>query len=378
MGKKITSIHELLKGVQPRTAHPFLMYENIINTPKLMNECLDSDSLGTLKKVALLIERKGIKKLFFCGFRSSLFAGEILGLGFDQKVNIPYATANPFEMQHYLPSDLNKNSAVVIISSSGNTSLIQKVAELAHNKGAMIIVLTDNPDKGIFPMADHVIFGCGGIDLIVSKTRGFSTALIRGYMLIAYLLEHKQPTTFFEEAKILPAIAEKSIVQNEESIIEIAASWSNVKKVLSVGIGPNIWAAQETALTMMKTNGIPSLAFEMEEFCHGPELTLNSSTGVILFQSGAIGIEKTNTVANAVVVAGAKLVIISDSQNAEWPNEAVKIFVPKMDELFTPSVMILPAQLLVYYLAIKLGRNPDLGGVVDNPQILEVINTLHP
>jgi glutamine---fructose-6-phosphate transaminase (isomerizing) len=120
------------------------------------------------------------------------------------------------------------------------------------------------------------------------------------------------------------------------------------------------------------------MAFEMEEFCHGPELTLNPSTGVILFQSGEIGIEKTITVANAVIAAGSKLAIISNNQNADWPNEAAKLFVPKMDDLFTPSVMILPAQLLVYYLAIKLGRNPDLGGVVDNPQILDVINTLHP
>jgi fructoselysine-6-P-deglycase FrlB-like protein len=251
MGKIITSIDEILKGVQPRNAHPFLMYENIINTPVLMNECLDSVSLDALKEGALLIERRSIKKLFFCGFRSSLFAGEILGLGFDQKVKIPYATANPFEMQHYLPSDLAENSAVFIISSSGNTSLIQKVAELAHNKDATIIIFTDNPDKGIFPMADQVIVGPGGIDLIVSKTRGFSTALFRGYLLIALLLDHKQPSSFYKEVRTLPQIAEKSIIQNKENIIELATSWSNVNKVLSVGIGPNVWTAQETALTMM-------------------------------------------------------------------------------------------------------------------------------
>jgi glucosamine--fructose-6-phosphate aminotransferase (isomerizing) len=272
---------------------------------------------------------------------------------------------------------LDKNSALIIISSSGNTPLFERVAELAKKKGALVVVLTDNPDAKLNLLADSIVIGPGGIDPLVSKTRGFGTALIRGFMLIALISDLLLKRNISEAVYSLPGISEKSLSDNENNIREIVNKWGNISKYLSAGIGPNVWTAHETALTMMKTNGMPSLGFEIEEFCHGPELTLNSDTGVFLYQSNGVGIEKTIIAAKAVIAAGAKLAVITNNQDAEWPNEAAIITVQKSEDLFSPLIMILPAQLFIYYTALKLGRNPDIGGIVDNPKISEVIKVLH-
>jgi|LDZU01.1.fsa_nt_gi glucosamine--fructose-6-phosphate aminotransferase (isomerizing) len=377
MEKKMPSVMELLEKAKDRKQHPFLMYENIINTPSLMRECLKDSCYESVQRLAELIVKRKIKKIFFGGCGTSLFAGEVIGRAFDSLLKIPFSAEDPFETLIYPPSDLDKESAFLIITHSGNTLVDRQAAQLAKKRGALVIAFTDNPDAAIIPLVDHVVVGPGGRDTAIPKTRSYVTALFRGFMLVSMISDRRFDTDLMTEVKKLPEISEKAINENETKIKKLVKKWGARNRYLSAGIGPNAWTALEAALKMMETNGMPSFGFEMEEYCHGPELSLNEGSGVFLYQSGVIGLERTVSAAKATIATGAKLMVITNQPNAEWPKKADILEVPKTHDLFSPIPFILPSQLLVYYTALHLNRIPDIAGT-DNPKIKDVIKILHP
>jgi glucosamine--fructose-6-phosphate aminotransferase (isomerizing) len=368
---------DLLDKATKRDAHPYLFYENVQNTPVLMQQCLEGNCLQSIQELASIFHKKQFKKVFFSGCGTSLFAGKVIGFGFDQILKTPTSAEDPFETQIYPPSDLGKDTALIIITHSGNTLVDRQVAEMAKKLGVFIAAFTDNPEAAILSQVDHAVVGPGGRDIAIPKTRSYTTALLRGMMLVAEIANLGGDHSLWKEIETLPQNAEKTIRENEDLVKEFTQKWTKADRVYGVGVGPNAWTGLEFGLKMMETNGMPSFGFELEEYCHGVELSLTDQSAALFFQSGDIGLDRCIAAVKATAATGSKTAVISSNSEVKWPESTHAMLIPASHDLLSPILMILPAQLMVYYTALALGKNPDVAGT-DNPKIKEAISILHP
>lgn len=360
-----------------RTGHPFLMYDNITMTPSLLRGCISGDTFAQTEAMAKAIHQRGVKRFFFTGCGTSLFVGKQLSLAMEQVAGIPAQAENPFEMVHYPPLGLDADAALIVISHSGVTKADRDAIELARKRGALVGNFTDNPEAPIIAMSDASIVGPGGRDAAIPKTRSYTTALYRGLVLTYLLAGLKGRQVSLDELKSLPDKAESVVRSTEETVKAWAKAWADVDKYFGVGAGPNAWTGTEAALKMMETTGMVGQGFELEEYTHGPELSLDEHSGVIIFQADEATLVRAQTAAAASAAAGAKIAVITTLPGAKWVPEATVITVPSASVLASPVVMMLPAQMLVYYTALRLGRRPDVAGT-DNPKIRAAIQVLHP
>lgn len=372
-----TKAPEYMAKSGERKAHPFLMYDNIINTPTLLKECLEGSTYTQTETMAKALHERGARRLIFTGCGTSLFVGKQLVLALAQMAGMPGLAENPFELKHYPPVELDADAALVVISHSGVTKADRQAIELARQHGAFVCSFTDNPEAPIIGMSDTTIVGPGGRDAAIPKTRSYTTSYYRGLVLVALLAQLRGRTAPIDEIKALPALAEQVVRETEAAVRELATAWSEVDKYFGVGAGPNAWTGVEAALKMMETTGLVGQGFELEEYTHGPELSLDERSAAIFFQADEATVERAQTAAAATAAAGAKVAVVTSLTGAKWVEGATVIRVPQVPVLLSPTLMMLPAQMLVYYTALRLGRRPDVAGT-DNPKIRAAIQVLHP
>ncbi len=373
----VESLPDYMAKSGERQAHPFLMYDNIMMTPSLLEGCLEPACTAAVRDIATTLVERGVERIFFSGCGTSLFVGEQLVYAFEQLAGMQADAREPFEMTAYPPVGLDARAALIVISHSGNTLTDRRAADLARRRGAYVACLTDNPEAKLLQSVDAVVIGPGGRDMAIPKTRSYTTALMRGLMLASEVAKAKGRADLSVEIRSLPELSREVLGGAEEQIKRLVRDWSDVDRYLAAGPGPNGWTAVEAALKIMETVGLPAFGFELEEYTHGPELSLKETSGVILFQPDSPLIDRGLTAARATVAAGSKTLVVTSVPEAEWADGATVLAVPRVHDLLSPVLMILPAQLLVYYTALRLGLKPDMAGT-DNPKIRDAILILHP
>lgn len=375
MDAKNSPLPDYMAKSGERVQHPFLMYDNILATPDLLETCL-RDCTDAVHKVALKIRERGITRIFLTGCGTSMFVGKQLVYALEQVAGIPGMAENAFELLTYPPVELNSKAALIVISHSGNTLVDRQIAEMAKEKGAYVVCITDNPSAAVLPYAEDAIVGPGGLDSAIPKTRSYTTSLFRGLMLVAELTKDNGPE-FWNEIRRLPTLAHEILDQLEGKVKKLVDEWSTIDRYMAAGAGPNAWTSVEAALKMMEAVGFPANGFELEEATHGPELALSDRGGIIFFQSGKLGLTRALTASRAAHVAGAKVAVFTDLPEAGW-SEGIYVFpIPAVHDMLSPVLMIIPAQLIVYYTALRLGLKPDMAGT-NNPKIQDAILILHP
>lgn len=364
-GSSNTAVPEYMVRSGERVKHPFLMYDNIMMTPRLLSECAEGPVFDATRTLASELHRRGVERIYFTGCGTSLFVGKQLALASEVLAGIPAHAENPYELVHYPPVELDSAAALIVVSHSGRTKADREAIDMARSQGAYVASFTDNPDAPILAVSDSAVVGPGGPDHAIPKTRSYTTALYRGLVLVGLLAQMRNRPAPLEELKALPGQAKTVLEECESTIRTLGDSWSDVEKYFGVGSGPNVWTGTEAVLKMMETAGLVGQGFELEEYTHGPELSLDERSGVLLFQGDRDTLPRALTAVRASIAGGAKAAVITSLPEAEWGGEVSVIPVPKVPVTLSPILMILPAQLLVYHTALRLGRRPDVAGTDD-------------
>lgn len=375
--EKNPAITKLIEKATERTSHPFFFYENVKSIPECIKECLSEDGWRKISDIAAVIHKKNIKRIFLGGSGTSLNACNVIGKAFYQQLGIACFVDNPFESMLYPPSDFSSNDVMILISHSGNTLVNRQLAEKAKESGVFILAITDNPDALIIPLADATLIGPGGREIPIPKSRSYVTAMVLGLMLVAAISKIDGKDELKRQLADLPRLAQAAIDASEQDIKKIVADWGKIEKYFISGINMNTISGKEFALKLLEMICIPSMSFEMEEFCHGPELALNRKSAAIFLLAGEGGLKRVMDGVNASNLIGTKTAIITNSPSIQWPEATKVVRIPNTSETISPVLMILPAQLFAYYTALNLKINPDVGGAID-PKVKEATGLIHP
>ncbi|QAT62827.1 SIS domain-containing protein [Acidilutibacter cellobiosedens] len=255
------------------------MLDYVYETPQAVRNNV-KNSFNITKNLVDLFLKKDYKRLWIIASGSSYNASQCAKLFIEKYLNIEVKIISPFTFNYY-ESNLKDDDFAIVISQSGcSTNSIDSLKKLNELKIESIGV-TANLDSDFKDYATHIIdYGCG-IETVGYVTKGVVTLSVFLMLFSVEASYAKGNLTSEEKAMLLNQISDSMSTYEEITRNTLKLFKDNYKSFTSMtnayvcGCGISFGAALEGALKIGETIQIPAVAYEAEEFLHGPNLQLN-------------------------------------------------------------------------------------------------------
>lgn len=341
--KKIEwSVEQAKKG-----NYPHFMMKEINEQDETIKKAVEQD-LEFDKVVGVLKNANGI---IFCGCGTSYHACVSSSYIFSciAKKHVNLIIGSEFNNYECL---LNKKTVMIAVSQSGETADLLEAVKTAKKHGIIVISIVNVMGSSLTRLADYNIMMNSGPEICVLSTKSY-TAQLAILLLLAYSYADKK-----EEGKrlIIEAAAKvKEIIKNNEpKCKELAKKISDKNDMFLIGRDLAYPSALEGALKIKEVSYIHAEGFAGGELKHGTIALIEKGTPVIALTTDDT---KELILSNAAEVRsrGAFVIGINSKNNRIYD---YFLEVPAMNHA-DPILMIIPIQLLAYYLAIERNCDPD-------------------
>ncbi|MGF0033711.1 glutamine--fructose-6-phosphate transaminase (isomerizing) [Bariatricus sp. SGI.154] len=349
------------------------MMKEIHEQPKAVKDTINSvvtvdESSGAqidLSSVGLTEEEiRSISNIYIVACGSAYHVGVAAQYVIEDLVKVPVRVELASEFRYRKPL-LDKNGLVIIISQSGETADSLAALREAKAKGIRTLAIVNVIGSSIAREADNVFYTLAGPEIAVATTKAYSTQLVASYLLaiqFAYVRGELNMDKYRELITELQTIPDKisRVLEDKERIQWFASKFSNAKDVFFIGRGIDYAICLEGSLKMKEISYIHSEAYAAGELKHGTISLIEDGTLVIGVMTQSELYEK--TVSNLVEVKsrGAYLMGLAPYGKYEIEDTADFVtYVPRTDEHFTPSLAVIPLQLMGYYISVARGLDVD-------------------
>ena len=312
---------------------------------------LDKEKLKVLNRIQIVA----------CG--TSLHAAMIGKYLIEDLCGIP-VDVEPASEFIYRRTITDKNTLVIGVSQSGETADTITAIRQAKALSSHILIVTNRPDSTMAREADSLVPVNAGIEVSVAATKSYMAQLISFYLLAIYMAEVKETDTKIlteikHELIMLPQKLEE-ILANKESIQACARKFANSKDFIFIARGINFPTALEGALKLKEISYINATGYTAGELKHGPIAMLDESMPVLsILMSGKV-YEKILSNSEEAKARNARMIALTDSTDEKLNDLFESIIkVPQINEIVSPTLAIVPLQLLAYYIAEFLGKDVD-------------------
>jgi glucosamine--fructose-6-phosphate aminotransferase (isomerizing) len=336
----------VLPPTPERTSHPFYTYEMIREIPAGFRATLSAMALAEIPPLSAPITFTGSGTAFYAASMGS----QVLNL-----TDVPWKTVHGFELTHY--ERLAKGGTVVGVSHSGITKSTVDALSKARREGLYVIGLTHFPARPISEVAHRTFVIGNGPDNSRCHTKTYVTSAAAVLTLsLKYAELHGVPLVKIQDGfGTLDDLLLKTVHDAEAPAKDAASELSGVKKIYFAGAGPNVVTAKEAALKIKETSFLGAEGLELEETLHGPWVSIDSETLVVVIAGSEASSERARTLLKASHDLGAKTMVVTDSEfDADYT-----LRFPHAHEYLTPFLLIIPLYFFSYFLAVKKGHNPD-------------------
>ena len=261
---------------------------------------------------------------------------------------------------------LDPDTSLLLVSQSGETADVLKVASYARMKASTVMAITNVVSSTITRLSRLYIVQQAGPEIGVAATKTYTSQLLVHLLLALEIgkrrgkISQKDYDEYYSKIKAIPKLAEQVLKSTEEKVKELAKELKDSTHIFYLGRGINTATAYEGRLKMLEVAYIPSSAFSAGESKHGPIALIEKNTPAI-FIAPSDGSRKV-ILGNIMELKsrGARIITLGEEKDREL-KEVSDFYVdmPEVDELLTPIVYVLPLQLLAYYTAVLKGLDPD-------------------
>lgn len=260
---------------------------------------------------------------------------------------------------------LEKGELVIVISQSGETADSLAALREAKKLGNPTLAIVNVVGSSIAREADSVFYTLAGPEISVATTKAYSAQLTACYLLalefarIRGFLDAERYGSLLEEMQTLPGKVER-LLEDKERIAWFASKFSGAKDIFFLGRGLDYAVSMEGSLKLKEVSYIHSEAYAAGELKHGAISLIEKGTLVVGALTQPELYEK--MVSNLVEVKsrGAYLMGITAYGNYNLEDTAdFTVYIPKTDPHFTPSLAVVPMQLMAYYLSVARGLDVD-------------------
>jgi len=358
-----TPVMYIALGSEPKREHPYNLYSDIMDQPLHIRKTIENNE----EKVRIIAKRIidiEPEKIIFTGIGTSYYLAIAAAQGLSNISMIPTEYIDSFEMLCNSQMYNLKKTIVICCSASGETKDTIDTINYFKEKAAYTIAVVNKPGKLTTVCDDTILadgYDTGGSDTLVYTTR----------LAVLYLLGIElgclsgQPRDKMEEIRSqlygVSSSVKKIIDSLEFRIKEIAGRYKDKRAYIFVGSGPNIATALEAALKMDEIAHIPSKGITVARHLHGVIGLSNEEIVTVFFGSPGRSYERMTDAVKVSNLCGSPTISFvweDDKQVSKLTDDVFRI-PGKIDEVISPLLFILPAQLLAYYSGVLKGLNPD-------------------
>jgi glucosamine--fructose-6-phosphate aminotransferase (isomerizing) len=352
-------------GTEPKTGHPFNLYNDIRAEPKALTDTLRQNQ-PLIASIAEEMVGRGITRVVGAGLGTSQFVAQVAAYGYWKFAGLDADQVDAVEFQLYdRPTDWTK-TALMAYSGSGSTTDSNRAAQMAKARGAYVVSLTSVSGSPLSRIADVDIVCAGGYDTGGSDTFHYATRLAASLLLSLEIGRRARPGAHDYAAlqQQLMTVGERMASvfdQVDARCRSIARRLKRARGVLVVGSGPQLGTAEEIALKFDEMCHIPAKAMCWGRHVHGAlGLTDERLHTLMVAPPGAVYERMIDIARVTQMLKTPSIAIVTEEDEAIASRVDDVVRLPAMEETLFSVMAILPGQLLPYYCAVELGDvNPD-------------------
>ena len=326
------------------------LLENILNQPRALAAVAGyqaGEGRAALELAAALL--RGKKRIIVSGMGASLFACypfqySLAGRGFE------VTTVETAELLYFPPSSIDQDTAVILVSRSGESVEVTKLLPLLRARGATVIGVVNVAGSALRAGADQaIVIGSPSDQLVAIQTY---TGTVAVFALLAAAM-----TSEWEEAQRELAATLDALEAWLPLCVSESSQWSEFLggswPLYILGRGAATGSVLEGVLLMHETAKAPAVGMSVAQFRHGPVEVTDERFRAVVIGTQAATRELDRALVHDLGKMGGESRWIGPAATGavplcEWPRATA--------ERFSGIVEVIPLQMAAY-------RKAELNGV---------------
>ena len=307
---------------------------------------------------------KDIKNIFIVACGTAYHAGMVAKYVLESLCQVPAQIDVSSEFR-YRDLLIGPETLVIAISQSGETADTLAGIREAKRHGCSVISICNVLGSTLTRESDGIIYIHAGPEIGVASTKAYTAQLTALYLFAFYLAQIKGVLSSARINKLLTELYKVpgyllEILKQQKSIAVLARKHSHLGSFLYLGRNVNYPSALEGALKLKEISYIPAEGYAAGEMKHGPIALIDEYRAVVCIAPDSKVYEKMVSNIQEIRSRKGKIIAIAtvgDQEIKELTREV--IYIPKIEEIFSPLLVVLPLQLMAYHIAVKRGCDVD-------------------
>ncbi|MBQ6528572.1 MAG: glutamine--fructose-6-phosphate transaminase (isomerizing), partial [Clostridia bacterium] len=283
---------------------------------------------------------------------------------FERLARIPVDVDLASEFRYRDPV-LEEGTLLMVVSQSGETA--DSLAALRYGKaqGMLSLAIVNVVGSSIAREADRVFYTAAGPEIAVATTKAYSAQLAACYLLALQFAKVRGRLTEDEYARYVAALEKlpgqiEEILRGEARMQWLAGKYANTRDAFFIGRGLDYASVLEGALKLKEISYIHADAYAAGELKHGTISLIEKGSMVLAVATQRDLLEKEISNMVEVHARGATLLAVTFDGNYAMEDQAdFTVYIPQTEDVFYPSLVVIPLQLLAYYVSLSRGIDVD-------------------
>ena len=357
-------------GSAEKSGFKHFMLKEIFEQPNVIKETLagridECNDVQLGAEVGIDEDRlRNLSKIAITGCGTAYHAGMVGMYLLRSLVHVPVEMELASEFRYGDPV-IDQTALTIAMSQSGETADTIEAVRIAKQAGSTVLGICNVLGSHLTRIDDGTLFTRGGPEIGVAATKTYVSQATAMTLFALYLARLRQSAPIerlreiADNTKLLPAAVDV-VLNTSDDIKKVAKKIRKSKSVLFLGRYVNFPTALEGALKLKEISYIHAEGYAAGEMKHGPIALLDSTVPVIGVMTGGRVRDKILSNLAESKAREAPVIVVANHGDEEAKAIADYVFwVPKVDELLSPIVNIIPLQLLAYHIADIEGKDVD-------------------
>jgi glucosamine--fructose-6-phosphate aminotransferase (isomerizing) len=305
-----------------------------------------------------------VEKVFIVACGSSYHGAMVAKYAIEHWTRLPTEVDIASEFRYRDPV-LDERTLAVGVSQSGETVDTALAMREARAQGAKVLVVTNVVDSSMAREADGVLYTRAGLEIGVAATKTHLAQVVALELLALNLAQLRGTLAGPDIVPLLDAMAAlpdrvATAISRAPAVDAVAEQLAAARDFFFLGRHVGYPVALEGALKLKEISYLRAEGYPAGELKHGPIALIEPGTVVVAVATRTRLWEKMLANMAEVRSRGATVVVVANDGDEETAALADHVlWVPAVEDLFTPVVDVVPLQLLAYRLARLHGHDVD-------------------